>query len=130
MPNKPCYLLCFDYGEKKIGIASGQTLTNTATALCIISAVNGQPDWQKVESLIKEWQPEQLIVGLPLNMDGSESALSKKARKFANRLHGRFGLNVEMMDERLSSREAKELSTDDKIDHVSAQLILESWMRS
>lgn len=130
MSNKTLRLLCFDYGEKKIGIASGQTLTNTATPLEIISAKNGQPDWQLVQKILNEWQPDKVIVGLPLNMDGSESHLSSLARKFADRIHGRFGISVEMMDERLTSREARELSADRLIDHISAQLILESWMRS
>ena len=129
-------LLGFDYGLKQIGVASGQTLTNTAEGITILKAVDGIPDWVQVEKLLQEWQPDLVVVGLPLNMDDSESDLSSRARKFARRLNGRFGIQVEMVDERLTSREAKmlgrEQGTQDitKIDHIAASLILQSWLDS
>ena len=129
-------LLGFDYGLKQIGVASGQTLTNTAEGITILKAVDGIPDWVQVEKLLQEWQPDLVVVGLPLNMDDSESDLSSRARKFARRLNGRFGIQVQMVDERLSSREAKmlgrEQGTQDitKIDHIAASLILQSWLDS
>lgn len=130
-------LLAFDYGTKNIGVASGQTITSSATSLPSLKAKDGIPDWLQIEKVLHEWQPDLVLVGLPLNMDGSESELSARARKFANRLHGRFGLKVEMHDERLSSFEAKgEVmsrggSRDYKnhpVDGIAARLILESWM--
>jgi putative Holliday junction resolvase len=128
-------LLAFDYGCAYIGVAVGQSVTGTATPLPALKARDGIPDWTQIEQLIREWQPQRLLVGLPLNMDGSESEMSVRARKFANRLHGRFGLQVETWDERLSSFEArgellaqgKSAFRDAGVDSLSARLILESW---
>ena len=129
-------LLAFDYGTKNIGVASGQTITRSANSQPALKAKDGIPDWNQIEKLLKDWQPNLVLVGLPLNMDGSESELSVRARKFANRLHGRFGVKVELVDERLSSFEAKgEVmerggSRDYKhnpIDSIAARVILESW---
>ncbi|MDF3013229.1 MAG: Holliday junction resolvase RuvX [Cellvibrio sp.] len=131
-------LLAFDYGTKNIGVASGQTITHSANSQTSLKAKDGIPDWTQIDKLLKEWQPDVVLVGLPLNMDGSESELSARARKFANRLHGRFGIKVEMVDERLSSFEAKgEVmerggSRDYKhnpVDSIAARVILESWMQ-
>ena len=128
-------LLAFDFGLRQIGVASGQTLTGTASGVDILRAREGIPDWHQVEKLLIEWKPDLVLVGLPLNMDGSESELSQRARKFARRLHGRFGNAVEMVDERLTSREAKSISRESngstdltKVDHIAASLILESWL--
>jgi putative Holliday junction resolvase len=127
-------LLGFDFGLKQIGVASGQTLTLSATGLTILKAVDGIPNWEQVEKLLAEWKPDLVVVGLPLNMDDSESDLSNRARKFARRLQGRFTVDVEMVDERLTSREAKSLGRDQgtqdltKIDHIAASLILQSWL--
>lgn len=132
----PKSLLCFDYGLKTIGVAVGQSITHSASPLTELKARDGIPDWQELEKLLNEWRPDLVLVGLPLNMDGSESELSQRARKFSNRLHGRFGLPVEMVDERLSSYEAKgeileqKQSRDFKnhqVDSLAAKLILESW---
>jgi putative Holliday junction resolvase len=129
-------LLAFDYGTKNIGVASGQTITRSANSLSPIKAKDGVPDWNQIEKLLAEWKPDLVLVGLPLNMDGSESELSARARKFANRIHGRFGTTVEMVDERLTSFEAKgEVisrggSRDYKnnpVDSIAARLILEGW---
>jgi len=129
-------VIAFDYGEKRIGVAVGQTVTNTATPLKPLKAKEGQPDWQEIMTLIKDWQPDYLLVGLPLNMDTTEQLLTRRAKKFANRLHGRFGLVVKMMDERLSSVEAREQLfessgfkglSNHSIDSQAACLILESW---
>lgn len=129
-------LLAFDYGTKNIGVASGQTITSSANSLPGLKAKDGVPDWTHIEKLMQEWKPDLVLVGLPLNMDDSESELSARARKFGNRLHGRFGVKVEMVDERLSSFEAKgEVmrrggSRDYKnnpVDSIAARLILEGW---
>ena len=130
--------LAFDYGLKNIGLAYGQALTGIGRALPPLKARNGLPRWEQIEQRIKEWQPSILVVGLPLNMDGSESELSQQARKFGRRLEGRYQLEVAMMDERLSSFSAKQIAKDaghkgdykDKpIDSLAAQLILEDWFR-
>lgn len=129
-------LLAFDYGTKNIGVASGQTITRSANAQAQLKAKDGVPDWNQIEKLLKDWQPDLVLVGLPLNMDGSESELSARARKFANRLHGRFGVKVELVDERLSSFEAKGEVMEqggsrhyklNPVDSIAARLILESW---
>lgn len=126
--------LAFDYGLKQIGIAVGQTLTNSANPLTVIKARDGQPNWSEIEKIILEWAPQLLLVGLPLNMDGTESEFCLRARKFARRLDGRFGLETKMVDERLTTREAKSRDgnrnsyRDDPIDNLAAQIILESWM--
>lgn len=130
-------LLGFDYGLKNIGVATGQTLTGTASAQPAIRARDGVPDWQEIEALLREWKPERVLVGLPLNMDGTESELSTRARKFANRIHGRFGAAVEMVDERLSSFEAKgEVMSrggsrdygKNPVDSIAARLIVETYL--
>lgn len=130
-------LLAFDYGTKNIGVASGQMITRSANSLTPLKAKDGIPDWSRIEKLLAEWQPDLVLVGLPLNMDETESEFSVRARKFANRIHGRFGVKVEMVDERLTSFEAKgEVmgrggSRDYKnnpVDSIAARLILESWL--
>ncbi|GAA5315848.1 MAG: Holliday junction resolvase RuvX [Candidatus Pelagadaptatus aseana] len=130
-------LLAFDFGTLNIGVAYGQTLTGTATELPGLKARDGIPNWDDIEKLLKEWQPNRLLVGLPLNMDDSDSELSQRARKFGNRLHGRFGLPVDMVDERLTTREAKAEAQErghkgnygkNPIDAIAARLILESWL--
>jgi len=144
MPRSDDYntLLAFDFGLKQIGVAQGQTLTGAANALSIVRAADGVPNWGEIESLIQEWKPNLLLVGLPLNMDGSESDLSQRARKFARRLEGRFQCDVLMVDERLTSREVKSSLRQSasqtgrrkkpadlsKIDHLAAALILQSWL--
>lgn len=129
-------ILAFDFGTKSIGVAIGQEVTGTARALTSFKAQDGTPDWQKVEKLLKEWQPDLVVVGLPLNMDGTEQPLTARARRFANRLHGRFGVQIALQDERLSTVEARANLFDsggyralDKgsVDAASAVIILESW---
>lgn len=129
--------IAFDYGVKSIGVAVGQKITGTASPLSALKANDGIPNWQTIADVFAEWQPDNLLVGLPLNMDGSEQEITQRARKFANRLHGRFGLSVYTHDERLSTVDAKarlfELGgfkklTKEKVDSVSACLIYESWV--
>ena len=125
----------FDFGLKHIGVAVGQSLLRTAEPIAVIKAKQGSPSWDEIGQLLEQWRPDFLLVGLPLNMDGSESEMSARARKFAKRLHGRYGLKVELCDERLSSFEAKSIRherQDDRrqaltVDAEAAQLILESW---
>ncbi|WP_462322444.1 Holliday junction resolvase RuvX [Halochromatium sp.] len=127
-------LLGFDFGERKIGVAVGQTLTRTATPLETVRAQGQRPDWQRLEALIREWQPEAAVVGLPFNMDDSEEAWSERVHRFARQLQGRFGLRVHLVDERLTSLEARRQlqlglrAADDRIDAQAAKLILETWL--
>lgn len=130
-------LLGFDYGSKQIGVAVGQVITGQARELCILKAQNGVPDWQKVEALIKEWQPDAIVVGLPLNMDGSKSEMSERAEKFARRLNGRFNLPVHTHDERLTTYEAKGQRLQQgqtsgyrerPVDALAAALLLQGWL--
>ena len=123
-------IMGFDYGTHRIGVAIGQRVTQTASPLAILKARQGQPNWSEIEALIKEWQPEAFVVGLPLHMDDEPSDLSVQAEKFARRLTGRFNLAHTMVDERLSSVEAKNLSAGDAIDDVAAVLILDTYLSS
>jgi putative Holliday junction resolvase len=133
-------VLGFDFGLKQIGVSVGQTVTGSARPLTLLKANDGKPQWPQIEKLIGEWQPMLLVVGLPLNMDGTESSMSARARKFANRLHGRYGLKVELHDERLSSQAVRSGLADggsqggsrriahNKIDALAAAVVLQSWL--
>ncbi|MFZ6045903.1 Holliday junction resolvase RuvX [Pseudomonas sp. CR3202] len=130
-------LLGFDYGTRQIGVAVGQAVTGQARELKVLKAQNGVPDWQHVEALIREWQPDAIVVGLPLNMDGTPSEMSARAEKFARRLNGRFNLPVFTHDERLTTFEAKgqrmaqgqrDGYRDRPVDALAAALLLEGWL--
>ena len=129
-------ILAFDFGLARIGVAVGQSITGTANPLDTLHAKQGIPDWVMVEKLLKIWQPKLLLIGEPFNMDNSDQEITLAARKFANRLHGRFGLPTQMFDERLTSASAREEIFEfggykklkkTQIDSVAAALILESW---
>lgn len=125
-------IMAFDFGTKRIGIAVGQSLTQTAQEVAEIPARDGIPDWQTIADLLKEWQPDAVLTGLPLNMDGTENEMCARARKFAKRLHGRYGLPSYLWDERLSSEAAKSYRPSDNyrqnaVDALAACAILESW---
>jgi putative Holliday junction resolvase len=126
-------LIAFDYGEKHIGVAVGQTLTSTANALETIRVTRANPDWNAISRIVETWNPDALVVGLPLNMDGSEQTVTRRARRFGNQLLGRYRLPVHLVDERLTTREARDrLAGEGRAgcdDHpVAAQIILESWL--
>lgn len=127
-------LLGFDYGKLRIGIAVGQDITGTATALCTLGCPDGRPDWDRINRLVDEWSPGALVVGLPLHADGSDSKMSRAARNFARELETRYQLPVYSMDERLSSHAAKELQREapgngrDGIDALAARIILQNWL--
>ena len=128
--SRPATLLCFDFGAKRIGVAVGQTLTDTATPLEIIRVRNNRPDWDRIGALIAEWRPQALVVGNPLNMDGSRQPLCVRVDAFARKLHGRYRLPVLRADERLSTVEARaRQGNNDAVDHVAARIILEGWLR-
>ena len=123
-------LLCFDYGEKRIGIAVGQTITSSATALKTIQVINKKPDWEKIEILVDEWNPNKFIVGHPLTLSGGRQKMTDAAEHFSRQLKHRFKLPVDLIGEQLSSYEARrELKSTRGLDPTSARLILETWFR-
>jgi len=136
--HNPATVLGFDFGTKKIGVAVGQAITRTASGLETIPYREQQPDWQRIEKLIKEWQPHALLVGIPYNMDDTEQPLTILANAFKHQLESRFQRPVHPVDERLTTRASWQLLKQygaksayqkkrQKIDQVSATLIIETW---
>lgn len=125
----PRTYLCFDYGEKRIGLAVGQAVTGTATPLAIIKVRNRGPDWEGIAAMIDRWRPDALVVGHPLNMDGTRQELTDRAERFGRALAGRYRLPVYLADERLTTVEARSRSgLREAVDAVAAQIILEAWL--
>ncbi len=131
MPEPPTTVVGFDFGKLWIGVAVGQTLTGQARPLPAIR--NG--DWQRIEAVLAEWRPQRVIVGLPLNLTGERQAMTASAERFGRQIEGRFGIPSEMVDERLTTREAWQLALEreDKrskpeIDSLAAMLITETWL--
>ena len=133
--------MAFDYGARRIGVAVGQATTGSASPVGVVS-VRGEPDWVGLTRCVREWSPSRLLVGLPYNMDGTETTLTATCRSFAAELAHRFGLPVEFVDERLTSsaataelREARRAGARarrvrrEDIDAHAARLILETWLR-
>lgn len=141
MSNPSCLpqtVMGFDFGTQKMGMANGNSMTGTAQPLPLFPMRDGIPDWDKLEKIIAQWQPDLCIVGLPLNMDDSESELSQRARKFARRLKHRINKPVWMVDERLSTRDAREAlqhyqqrghAKRTSADSLAAVMLIESWFR-
>ena len=130
-------VLAIDYGLRNIGVAVGNTLSRTAQPLAIINARDGVPDWDVLAKVIEEWQPHRVVVGHPLNMDGTESDISQRVIKFARQIEGRYQCIVTLVDERLSSREAKAVALASghdgdfaakPIDDEAAAIILSTWL--
>ena len=135
MLNPSAFILAIDFGLTSIGVAVGQKVTNTASELTTLKAKNGHPNWTEVRELVKTYSPSLLLVGYPLNMDGSESEMSKRVRKFTAKLEQETNTPTKLIDERLSSREAKTLSEKRglkysriKIHETSACLIAQTWL--
>ena len=135
------YILGFDYGLRRIGVAVGQMTTHTASSLETVSH-GREPDWVAIDRLVKEWKPSTLLVGLPLGAEGEETDMSKAARRFGATLQERFSLEVAYADERLSSRAAGDRFVElrasgslrrkdaSQLDAMAAQIILENWLHS
>ena len=122
-------VLAFDYGLRNIGIATGQAITRTASAVSTIRARDGVPNWNAIDAIVQEWQPDVLLVGLPLNMDDSISEMATRAKRFANKLRVRYRMTVDLVDERLTSFEARGLSRDLDAQHaIAARLIAETYL--
>lgn len=133
--NLSTVVLAFDFGLRRIGVAVGQTVTQSATPLPILRAEKGKPRWEEISELISRWHPTALLVGLPYKMDGREQAISFAARQFAGLLKEKFNLPIYLVDERLTTREAKRRLVesgiklkDYPVDSFAAKLILEAWM--
>ena len=124
MTNPVQTVLAFDYGEKRIGVAVGNTITQTAEPLKIIQEKNQEERFKAIEQLMAEWQPQLLVVGLPKHPDGAEHAMTQKAQRFGNQLHGRFRREVVWVDERYTS-----VSVDGGNDALAAQLILQQYLQ-
>ena len=121
--------LVFDFGMKHIGIAIAEPLADLARGLTTIPAKSGEPHWQALDPVVEEWQPERLVVGLPINMDGTPSDGSAQARRFGKRLAARYDLTVDYADERLSTFEAVSRGAPaDAVHTLAAQVIGETWL--
>jgi len=134
---QPTTVLAFDFGLKRIGVASGDLTTRQAHALTTITAANDTARFAAIENLVREWMPALLVVGLPLRLSGAENEMSARCRRFANQLHGRLGLPVKLADERLSSTAAEQVLQEAGqhwqkrkllLDAVAAQIILQSYL--
>jgi putative holliday junction resolvase len=138
LTSKARVVLGFDFGLRRIGTAVGQTTTQTATPLMVLKARAGQPNWQEVDRLIQEWQPVALVVGLPIDMDEENEHILQAAQAFMRTLQQRYPLSVHGIDERLSTKAAREQIFAEggyralqktSVDCYAAKLILESWLR-
>ncbi|WP_455201488.1 Holliday junction resolvase RuvX [Kaarinaea lacus] len=143
MTTAPRTLLAFDYGTKRIGVAVGQEFTRTATPLTTLNNSANSIDWSAIDQLVADWRPDAFVVGLPLNADGSEHAISQAAKQFGNQLQARYNLPVFWVDERLTSLEAESMIATSRtgrkskplrgnrakaeVDKTAAKIILESW---
>jgi len=126
-------ILAFDFGTQHIGVAVGQTITKTSSPLIVINvAREGKEIWNTISNLIDEWKPDQLLVGKPLNMDGTPSDMMKRVDPFFQKLQKISDIPCELVDERLTSFEAKQLmqkdSKDDRIDDLAAKIFLDNWI--
>ena len=138
MTEESSVVMAFDFGLRNIGIAIGQSITKSASTFYAIKAKEGEPDWIKLDSIVKEWEPALFIVGDPFNMDGTRSEFQKRISQFSAELKNRYKIRLHMMDERLTTKEAKEriknevngIKGSSNKHSISAQIILEDWFRS
>lgn len=131
MPNM---IMAFDFGTQKMGMAVGQSTIESSNPLALFPMKDGIPQWEQLLKIVKQWQPDLFLIGLPLNMDDSESELSARARKFARRLRHQTNIETWMVDERLTTREARDLQDQGRgkkvaADSLAAALFIESWYR-
>tara|TARA_B100000927_G_C16451048_1_gene463838 strand:- start:414 stop:806 length:393 start_codon:yes stop_codon:yes gene_type:complete len=123
-------IVSFDYGEKKIGVAVGQTDTKTSSPLKIIFNKNNKVNFNEINTLLDEWKPDLILVGKPLNMDGSESEIMKKVEKFFKELKKNSDAKFEYVDERLTTFEARDIlkeSNKDNVDANAAKILIDNW---
>jgi putative holliday junction resolvase len=126
--NAELTVMAFDFGTRRIGVAVGNTLTKVGQPLKIIEEPSEDVRFRAIQTLIKEWQPNQLVVGVPFHPDGTEHEMSAKARRFGTQMYGRFQLPVEWVDERYTSAVLEgDPAMRDNLDAQSAALILEQY---
>jgi putative holliday junction resolvase len=128
-PHSPASFLAFDFGERRVGVASGNTVTGSATPLLTINA-QGDARFKAIANLIREWQPNALVVGIPRHPDGQAHAMTTHCERFARQLEGRYGLPVLRVDERYSSVEAEHDTRTGDLDARSAAIILDQHLRT
>ena len=133
-------VLGFDVGRRRIGVAVGNTISSSARAVAVVDARDDGPDWPAVERLLRQWRPDRLLVGDPLTLDGEVQAITRHARAFADELQRRFGLPVQLVDERSSSKDADRRFAERRragtarrkdaanLDAVAAEIIVERWL--
>jgi len=134
-------VIAFDFGLKRTGIAVGNTVIGSATPECTLYSKDEMPDWDGITKLIKEWQPSQIVVGMPIELDGSENPLKKSIERFCNQIQGRYNIAVDQENEQFTSIEAaqrlkqlrqsgrKQKVSKDEVDKIAAAIILENWMQ-
>lgn len=136
--NQPHMIMAFDFGTQKMGMAVGQSLIESSNPLALFPMRDGIPNWDNLLKIVKQYQPNLFLVGLPLNMDDTESELSARARKFARRLRHQTNIETLMVDERLTTREARDelehyqatgRGKNISADSMAAALFIESWYR-
>ena len=122
-------ILAFDFGTKKIGVAVGQTSTFTSSPLQVISSKDNKVNWNEIIILLDEWKPELIIVGKPLNMDGTDSEIMKEVDKFFLKLKEIYDAKYEYIDERLTTFEARQILEDKKslVDASAAKILIDNW---
>ncbi|HEY7740406.1 MAG TPA: Holliday junction resolvase RuvX [Steroidobacteraceae bacterium] len=136
-------VLSFDYGLRRIGVAVGNTLTGTAEGLATVAAQDGLPDWRSLDQLVADWRPQELVVGVPYNMQGEDAGIAAAALRFAGELQDRYRIGVHRVDERLTSREAEDELRERRrsgaktrrvrrgdVDREAARLLLLQWLRA
>ena len=128
MPSVPRSFLAFDFGLRRVGVASGNSVTRQATPMKTVAA-EGEQRFAEIARLIAQWQPDALVVGVPYHPDGAEHDNTRRARRFARQLHGRFALPVHEVDERYTTTEAHSMGAADA-DAAAAVLILEQYLRN
>ncbi|MCF6190746.1 MAG: Holliday junction resolvase RuvX [Cocleimonas sp.] len=133
-------VIAFDFGLKRTGVAVGNTLMGSATPECTLTSKDERPDWDGISTLMNDWKPSQIVVGLPIELDGTESPLKKRIDRFCNQLNGRYNLPVDQENEQFTSIEAaerlkllrqsgrKQKVMKEEVDKIAASIILESWM--
>ena len=134
-------VIAFDFGLKRTGVAVGNTITGSATPECTLTSKNNQPDWDSISTLFKEWQPTQVVVGMPTELDGSENPLNKKIQRFCNQIEGRYNIKVDQENEQFTSIEAarrlkqlrqsgsNKIINKEEVDKIAASIILENWIK-
>jgi len=134
-------VIAFDFGLKRTGVAVGNTSTGSATPECTLQSKGDQPDWEAISKLFNEWQPNKIVVGMPTELDGSKSPMTKAVQRFCNQIQGRYNIEVEQENEQFTSIEAaqrlkqlrqsgrKKKVTKEEVDKIAAAIILENWMQ-